>query len=146
MCWLCIPGSWIWRSPCIRGPRPMATLAETPSHGRCPKNSNTKPVKLFPPGLLVYTTEKPPSSGGWNALISLIMVPFYTWLHPSSLTPPPSSCLSFCWLHYHTGSQKRGCFFVFFKNWMGSMNSCTIVLLVFPRFDVPLLPVVIVPG
>uniref|UniRef100_A0A8D3BMG1 S-adenosylmethionine synthase n=1 Tax=Scophthalmus maximus TaxID=52904 RepID=A0A8D3BMG1_SCOMX len=36
----------------------------TPSHGRCPKNSNTKPVKLFPPGLLVYTTEKPPRFRG----------------------------------------------------------------------------------
>lgn len=67
--WLCIPGIWIWRSPCIRGLQPMATLAVTPSHGRCPKSLSTKLVKLFPPGLLVYTTEKPPRLWGWNACV-----------------------------------------------------------------------------
>lgn len=43
----------------------MATLAETPSHGRCPKSSNTKRVKLFPPRLVgVYYREASKVPGG----------------------------------------------------------------------------------
>lgn len=63
----------------------MATLAEILSHGRCPKSSNTKPVKLFPPGLLVYTTEKPPSVRG--EMPSILVSHFLL----SPLTPPLSS-------------------------------------------------------
>lgn len=66
----------------------MAILAETPSHGRLPKNLNTKLVKLFPPGLLVYTTEKPPRFRGWNALVSLIIVAYFITFSP---TPPSRS-------------------------------------------------------
>lgn len=83
----------------------MATLAETPSHGRLPKSLNTKLVKLFPSGLLVYTTEKPPRFRGWNALVSLIIVAYFITVYPhaSSLL-----CLVavFCCLQYPTGSLK----------------------------------------
>lgn len=58
----------------------MATLAETPSHGRCPKNSNTKPVKLFPPRLVgVYYREASKVPGGEMRLsLFIIMVSFNT--------------------------------------------------------------------
>lgn len=68
----------------------MATLAVTPSHGRCPKSLSTKLVKLFPPGLLVYTTEKPPRLWGWNACVqwSHLTLLFLTAIHLiSSLCP-----------------------------------------------------------
>lgn len=101
----------------------MATLAETPSHGRLPKSLNTKLVKLFPSGLLVYTTEKPPGFRGWNALVSLIIVAYFTTVSP---TPPPHSFVLLlssvaCSIplgHWRHASETA---------WVGSMSSCSII-------------------
>lgn len=71
-------------------------------------------------------------SRGWNALISLInMVSFNTWLpsslhfFPSVLLPFPAGCS--VTLGHRRHASETWCF----KNWMGSMNSCAIVLRVF---------------
>lgn len=114
----------------------MATLAETPSHGRLPKSLNTKLVKLFPSGLLVYTTEKPPRFRGWNALVSLIIVTYFLTVSP---TPPPHSFVLLlssvaCSIplgHWRHASETA---------WVGSMNSYSIIsTLVLSCCEVPLL-------
>ena len=57
----------------------MATLAVNPSHGRCPKNSNTKPVKLFPPRLVgVYYREASKVPGGEMRTSFIIMLSLNT--------------------------------------------------------------------
>lgn len=115
----------------------MATLAVTPSHGRSPKNLSSKLVKLFPSGLLAYTTEKPQVPGGEMPLF-LIMV---NLINDSSFPQFPSCLVTVFW--YHTGLQKACLRYLMFHELDGSMKPCAIVLDVLscPQ-EVPLLLVV----
>lgn len=64
----------------------MATLAETPSHGRLPKNLNTKLVKLFPPRPVgVYYREASKLPGEKCTCLSIILAYFITVPTPSTL-------------------------------------------------------------
>lgn len=116
----------------------MATLAETPSHGRLPKNLNTKLVKLFPPRPVgVYYREASKVPGVKCTCLSHNSGIFYN-LFPHSTFSLLCLVAVFCCLQYLTGSL-MACF----RNCLGGFHElihwCYAVR--FPCYDAPCLPV-----
>lgn len=100
----------------------MATLAETPSHGRLPKNLNTKLVKLFPSRPVgVYYREASKVLGEKCTCPSHNSGIFYTC--PPSHSTSSLLCLVtvFCCLQYPTGSLKA-CL----RNCLGGFHELTL--------------------